>query len=337
MKLFILLLILIINILINESSGNEYVNFIPYLNDECLGDEIGIGYSGLLSTCLPSIDSHQNYLFTLKPKNVIEWTVFKYFNIQDSCNLNKTKILQPSFTSKIGSCISSEYINLDSKTSLSSPIYYKISITKNSPYISIKSIVNSFTLEKTCSSSNSPLIQYFTNHLNVNYKLNDKASYHCINDNPYIKKQLNPIEQISQECSQFKNGPILIKGLRFSSGGSGGSGESSGQSTGGDQSTGQSTGGGSGTIDSGGSSSTGNSGISSAGDTDTGTTETSGVTTATSATSGGVTSGGDDDGGGDSGGLFYTIENRINFLNYNPKSSSHQLTQKLFKKTYCSK
>ncbi|KAN0041573.1 hypothetical protein ACTFIV_004117 [Dictyostelium citrinum] len=353
MKLFILF-ILLISILFNEINGNEYVNFIPYSNDECIGDEIGIGYSSLLSKCLPSIDSHQNYLFTLKPKNVIEWKVFKYSNKNnnnnnnnnnhnDNCNLNKTIILQPSFTSKIGSCISSEYINLDSKISLNSPIYYKISITKNSPYISAKSIVNSFTLDKKCSSfynnnnnknnssnnNNVLLIQYFTNHFNVNYKSNNKISYHCINNKPFIKNQFELIEPINQECTQFKNGADsilnLFKNEFVGASGSGsssgsGSGSSGGETTGntgeatgnsGESSISSSTGG----YTSATGDSTGNSDFSSS---------TTDVTTATSATTGGATSGGNDEGTG-----------AMNFINYKPNSFSTY--KKFYKKTYCSK
>ncbi|KAN0000340.1 hypothetical protein ACTFIZ_000784 [Dictyostelium cf. discoideum] len=371
MKLFILLILLIGVLLFNGINGNEYVNFIPYSNDECVGDEIGIGYSSLLSKCLPSIDSQQNYLFTLKPKNIIEWKVFKYSNKNDNhndnCNLNKTIILQPSFTTKIGSCISSEYMNLDSKISLSSSIYYKISITKNSPYISAKSIVNSFTLDKKCSSSSSSssssndnvlLIQYFTNHLNVNYK--NKISYHCINDKPFTKNQFQLIEAITQECIQFKNGAIGISNLiknkfvdvRFSSGDSSGSGGSSGSSGGGGGEDSTST---TGTTGNTGDSSTGNTGESSVSsissstgansdttgnsgfsststgansDTtgDSGFSSTTDVTTATSATTGGATSG--DDGGNDGTGA-------INFINYKPPNTS-STHHKIFKKTYCS-
>ncbi|KAM9978337.1 hypothetical protein ACTFIY_012072 [Dictyostelium cf. discoideum] len=355
MKLFILLILLISVLLFNGINGIEYVNFIPYLNDECVGDEIGIGYSSLLSNCLPSIDSQQNYLFTLKPKNVIEWKVFKYSNKNDNnenCNLNKTIIPQPSFTTKIGSCISSEYINLDSNISISSPIYYKISITKNSPYISAKSIVNSFTFDKKCSSSSSNvlLIQYFTNHLNVKLNNKNKISYHCINDKAFTKNQFELIESITQECIQFGNGNgngngngilSLIKNkfvdLRFSSGS--GSGSGSGSSGGEDSST---------TDNTGDSSTTGNTGESSISSSTGGNSDTSGgnsgfssdtsggsssfsstteVTTATSATTGGATSGDDNDGTG-----------ATNFINYdyklpNPSSTHH----KIFKKTYCSK
>ncbi|KAN0047906.1 hypothetical protein ACTA71_002295 [Dictyostelium dimigraforme] len=354
MKLFILL-VLILSILFNEINGDEYVNFIPYSNDECTGEEIGIGYSSVLSKCLPSIDSHQNYLFKLKSKDIIEWTVFKYSNHNNNnnnnCNSNKSIILQPSFTSKIGSCISSKYINLDSKISMSSqPIHYKISITKNLPYISSKSIVNSFTLDKKCSSNSVSLIQYFTNHLNVNYKSNNnnnnnnnnnKISYHCVNDNPFTRNQFKLIEPIIQECTQFKNGGEIISlNVRFSSG----SGDSGGESTSGGG--GESTSGGeisSTSTGNSGDSSTGNSGdstissISSTGEntgfstsstgddttSNTGFSSTTDVTTATSATTGGVTSGDDANGTG--------------AINFKPNSSILKITNKLYKKTYCTK
>ncbi|EAL64931.1 hypothetical protein DDB_G0284935 [Dictyostelium discoideum AX4] len=355
MKLFILLILLIGVLLFNGINGDEYVNFIPYSNDECVGDEIGIGYSSLLSKCLPSIDSQQNYLFTLKPKNVIEWKVFKYSNKNhhnnDSCNLNKTTILQPSFTTKIGSCISSEYINLDSKISLSSPTHYKISITKNSPYISAKSIVNSFTFDKKCSSSSNNnndddvlLIQYFTNDLNVKLNNKNKISYHCINDKAFTKNQFEFVEPITKECVQFGNGNAnaissLIKNkfvdlkFGFGSGSGSGSGSSGGEdsssTTGntGDSSTGN-TGESSISSSTGGNSDTsgGNSGFSS--DTsggNSGFSSTTEVTTATSATTGGATSGDDNDGTG-----------ATNFIDYklpNPSPTHH----KIFKKTYCSK
>ncbi|KAK5578178.1 hypothetical protein RB653_003131 [Dictyostelium firmibasis] len=215
-----------------------YANFIPYQNEKCTGDSIGVGLSITVGTeyCITNIGSIVGSNFEVKSTstfslfvNALRVGIFQYDNIEngDKCLgrdfsefytfKNGTCNLTPPFITAGNSLLSNNTIigggvPLNKQYSIfsitQSPFFGLVTDSTNTQVYTQYNSAN----PNNCSVSNHLYSMYFTNNLEINFNndYNYSVTYSCNSDNQPTQNICNSnnqcnIEEVPLDCSNSQS------------------------------------------------------------------------------------------------------------------------------------
>ncbi|KAM9998528.1 hypothetical protein ACTFIY_008171 [Dictyostelium cf. discoideum] len=161
----LLLLLLLFLLLINFINGYEYINFIPYSNDQCSGDvsNEGVGYAIVVDTCF-TLDNATSHIIQVIGNTV---AMKNFYDVQGATDC-VVPIEQPSQHAEIGDCIPADFtFNLYLNPISTQPLYYFV-MKSSQPSFQSNSYVTTF-MSESCDDDQVLLAQYIMNDTRIAY------------------------------------------------------------------------------------------------------------------------------------------------------------------------
>ncbi|KAN0036023.1 hypothetical protein ACTA71_005321 [Dictyostelium dimigraforme] len=238
---FILINFIVLNCCLGYTVPQLYANFIPYQNEECTGDSVGVGLSISVGPCITNIGSIVGSNFEVKSTstfslfvNALRVGIFQYDNVEngDQCFgrdysefytfKNGTCTLTPPFLTAGNSLISNGTI-VNNGLALNKQ-YSLFSISKK-PFFGLPTdsintqVYTQYNNENpnNCSLSNHLYSMYFTNNLEINFNNNNNdkennysITYSCDSNNQPIQNICNNnnqcnTEEVPLDCSNSQS------------------------------------------------------------------------------------------------------------------------------------
>ncbi|KAN0036446.1 hypothetical protein ACTFIV_001741 [Dictyostelium citrinum] len=243
-KIFILINLFILNNNYFSCLGftvpQLYANFIPYQNEKCTGESVGVGLSITVGPCITNIGSIVGSNFEVKSTstfslfvNALRVGIFQYDKVKSGGEMCFGRRFSKFYTYKNGTCnLTPPFLSAGNDLISNSTIinnglplnqqYSLFSITET-PFFGLPSdsmntqVYTQFNDENpnNCSISNQLYSMYFTNNLEINFNDNQQnnnysISYSCDSNNQPTQNICNNnnqcnTEEVPLDCSNSQS------------------------------------------------------------------------------------------------------------------------------------